>query len=279
MVSAMPTSAAVPARFPTHGDRDRADPLPALRRQRRLLPSRPSAELAEAARAGDTDAAGELYRRTHARARRAALVFCHEADADDAVAEGLSRALHRIDQLADPAAVEGWMVRCVVHAAVDLSRQRQRQRPSGDLAALTERALPAGESAADGALAIAERATMAAAVSGIAARPSAALAPPLPRWAIRGRGRGRARPARGDHSAAMRRSPAGGGATLLEPPPPTRAGSLCPCQLVALPGTVPAAFHPDPAPDRRSPPRLRGLSRPKGRGGCHPQRARAPRSL
>jgi RNA polymerase sigma factor (sigma-70 family) len=165
MVSAMPTSAAVPARFPAIGDGDRTDALPAQRRQRRLLPSRPSSELAVAARAGDTDAAGELYRRTHARARRAALAFCHEADADDAVAEGLSRALHRIDQLADPAAVEGWMVRCVVRAAVDMSRQRQRQRPSGDLAALTERALPASESAADGALAIAERAMMAAAVA------------------------------------------------------------------------------------------------------------------
>jgi RNA polymerase sigma factor (sigma-70 family) len=167
MVSTMPTSPPLPARSRITDERDgaRGDALPAERHRRRLLPSRSSAELALAARAGDSDAAGELYRRTQARARRAALAFCHEADADDAVAEGLSRALHRIDQLADPAAVEGWMVRCVVRAAVDISRQRQRQRPSGDVTLLTERALPAGESAADRALASVDRAAMAAAVA------------------------------------------------------------------------------------------------------------------
>jgi RNA polymerase sigma factor (sigma-70 family) len=107
-----------------------------------------------AARSGDEGAAGELYRRTVRRARAAARCFCADADADDAVADGLSRALTRLHQLSDPAAVEAWMIRCAVRAAVDLSRQRRRQSPTGSIDALRQRVLPPVESAADAALTV-----------------------------------------------------------------------------------------------------------------------------
>jgi RNA polymerase sigma-70 factor (ECF subfamily) len=131
---------------------------------RRFLESQPSPQLAVAAQAGDSEAAGELYRRTRSRARQAALAFCHDADADDAVSEGLTKALRRIGQLRDPAAVESWLVRCVIRAAVDLSRQRHRQPPTDAVESLTENAVRAGESAAEGAMAVLEGDAIAQAV-------------------------------------------------------------------------------------------------------------------
>jgi len=122
-------------------------------------------DLGAAARAGDDDAMSELYRRTRRPARAAARRFCREADLDDAVAEGFARALARIDQLVDPGAVEAWLIRCVTRAAIDLSRQRQRQAATRDVEALHERALPTAESAADGALSAMERGALAAVVS------------------------------------------------------------------------------------------------------------------
>ena len=139
------------------------------RSSRRSLASRPSADLAVAAGHGDPDAAGELYRRNQRRARAAARAFCADSDADDAVADGLFRALDRIGQLRDPAAVDAWMVRCVVRAAVDLSRRRRRLWLGGDVEALVERALPAGPSAADLVMASADEAAMAAAVGEVPA--------------------------------------------------------------------------------------------------------------
>jgi RNA polymerase sigma-70 factor (ECF subfamily) len=120
--------------------------------------------LAVAARNGDPDAAGELYRRNQRRARAAARAFCADSDADDAVADGLIRALDRIGQLRDPAAVDAWMIRCVVRAAVDLSRTRRRLWLGGDLEALVERTLPAGPSAAEVVMAGADQAAMAVAL-------------------------------------------------------------------------------------------------------------------
>ena len=171
MVSVMPTSPATSSRTAT-ADRIGPDPgAPARRRPRSPVASLPSADLAIAAQAGDGEAAAELYRRAHGPARRAARAFCREADADDAVAEGLWRALRRIDQLREPAAVEGWMVRCVVRAAIDLSRTRSRQWASADVEAMCERATPAGPSAAEAALSSLDRATMAAAMAQLAPGP------------------------------------------------------------------------------------------------------------
>lgn len=142
--------------------------VPALPDSRRSNPaalaSLCSEDLAAAARAGDDDAAGELYRRVRSRARRAARAFCAESDADDAVAEGLSTALRRICQLRDPAAVEAWMVRCVVRCAIDISRRRQRRPSTDPLEAIGECRLPTDASAADVALLAIERDSMAAVV-------------------------------------------------------------------------------------------------------------------
>jgi RNA polymerase sigma factor (sigma-70 family) len=126
------------------------------RSRRRLIASWPPADLAVAAQSGDMEAAGELYRRVRTRARRAACAFCVEVDADDAVAEGLSVALRRIDQLRDPAAVEGWMIRCVVRSAIDLARQRQRQPPVDAVESRIGGSCPTTESAAERAMAILE---------------------------------------------------------------------------------------------------------------------------
>jgi RNA polymerase sigma-70 factor (ECF subfamily) len=134
------------------------------RPDRRSLELQSSAQLAVAAQWGAAEAAGELYLRTRTRARRTALAFCHDADADDAVSEGLTRALRRIGQLRDPAAVESWMLRCVVRAAVDLARLRYRQTPTDAVERLTESAMPAGESAAETAIGMLERDAIAAAV-------------------------------------------------------------------------------------------------------------------
>ena len=128
------------------------------------LASRPSEELAAAARAGDDDAAGELYRRVRSKARRAARAFCAESDVDDAVAEGLATALRCIRQLRDPGAVEAWMVRCVVRCAIDLSRRRRRRPSTDSFEGIGECRLPTAASAADAALLAIERESMAAVV-------------------------------------------------------------------------------------------------------------------
>lgn len=159
MVRAMPTSQLTSTETATPTSRRGAARIGC---RQPVRDSRPAAQLAIAAQAGDSDAAGELFRRVRSRARRAASAFCQEGDADDAVAEGLSRAIGRIGQLRDPAAVEGWMVRCVVRSAVDLSRQRQRLQPTEAIARLVDDAARSGESAAEAALSALDRDSMAA---------------------------------------------------------------------------------------------------------------------
>jgi RNA polymerase sigma-70 factor (ECF subfamily) len=140
------------------------NPAPSVTTTRRLLTAAPSADLAVAAQGGDADAAAELYRRTRTRARRAARAYCRDIDADDAVAEGLFRALGRLGQLREPAAVEAWMIRCVVRSALDMSRQRPRLWATSEVDRLRERAEPPTESAAERVMSSFDRATMAAAL-------------------------------------------------------------------------------------------------------------------
>jgi predicted RNA polymerase sigma factor len=70
------------------------------------------------------------------------------------------------------------MIRCVVRAAVDLARRRQRLRltPSDDVDALLERSRPADESAAEGALMLLDRAMVADAVGELPPGPRQLLA-------------------------------------------------------------------------------------------------------
>jgi RNA polymerase sigma-70 factor (ECF subfamily) len=95
--------------------------------------------LAHAAQAGDGDAVAELFRRIVPRARRAAAAYCGSSDVDDAVAEGFTRALARLDQLRQPSSVEAWIVRCAVRAAADLSRRHARQELGGSASDLEVR--------------------------------------------------------------------------------------------------------------------------------------------
>jgi len=90
-----------------------------------------NADVAQAARRGDPDAFGELFIRLRPRAHRAAVASCGPVDADDAVAEGFTRAIVRIRQLQDPAAAERWLLRCVTRAGYDIARRRSRTWPSG----------------------------------------------------------------------------------------------------------------------------------------------------
>jgi RNA polymerase sigma factor (sigma-70 family) len=156
----MPTDAATRLSAPDAN----TDALEGTLRCRRRLTSWPSDQLAIAAQCGDTDAAGELYRRTRDRALRAARSFCREPDIDDAVAEGLSRALRRIGQLRDPTTVEAWMLRCVVRAALDLSRQHGRVLPTDGVTGLVDGTSRAWDPAAEAALSILERDSMAGVV-------------------------------------------------------------------------------------------------------------------
>ncbi|HSS10880.1 MAG TPA: sigma-70 family RNA polymerase sigma factor [Acidimicrobiales bacterium] len=124
----------------------------------------PSAELARAAQGGDGRAIEELYRRTAPRSRTAARCYCGPSDAEDAASEGFIRALARLHQLRDPAAVEAWIVRCAVRAAIDVSRRQRRQQPNSAAVELIHAIGPPGESAAERALSAFERHTLAAAL-------------------------------------------------------------------------------------------------------------------
>ena len=152
----MPTLAPTPP-FPL--------PTPSTSGARRRPGDCSTDELVRAARAGDSDAAGELYRRTWRCARRVAGSFCRAADADDAVAEGLSRALLRLHQLRDPASAESWLLRSVVRAAIDGSRQHRRQRILGARATFDGQAFATVEPADEAALGAFEREAMAAALA------------------------------------------------------------------------------------------------------------------
>jgi RNA polymerase sigma-70 factor (ECF subfamily) len=113
--------------------------------------------LAEAAKGGDREAVGELYRRIVSRARRTAAARCDPPDVDDAVSDGFIRALASFEQLRDPAAVERWIMRCISRAAIDLSRRRARLRPCGAAPDLDLERVASSPSAADGALAAIDR--------------------------------------------------------------------------------------------------------------------------
>jgi RNA polymerase sigma-70 factor, ECF subfamily len=123
-----------------------------------------SAALALDARDGDREALAELYRRAWPRAL-AAVRTCHGWDeAEDAVAEGFARALDRLDQIRDPAAVEVWMTRCALRASLDLARRRRRIELGGGAAELPVTRGSHAESAAERALLLLDRAAIAISV-------------------------------------------------------------------------------------------------------------------
>ena len=83
--------------------------------------------LARAARAGDRDAFGELYRR-HAPAVRTAIRdnVRDPEDQLDVLQETFARALSRLDTLTRPCQFRAWALQIARHAAIDHRRRRQR---------------------------------------------------------------------------------------------------------------------------------------------------------
>ncbi len=127
----------------------------------------PPEVLALAAREGDPDALAELYRRVWPVALATVRAACGWDESEDAVAEGFARALDRLDQLRDPAAIEAWLTRSAVRAATDLARKRRRAEPGGTAADLPRPRDPHIESAAEGAFARSDRAAIAASVEAL----------------------------------------------------------------------------------------------------------------
>lgn len=123
----------------------------------------PSATLAIRSRSGDQEAAAELYRRAWPRALATVRRSHGWDEAEDAVALGFAHALGRLEQIREPGAVEAWMIRCAMRAAIDLARRRCRVQPWGAPADLPAgRGFEAGaESAAERALAGFDRAALA----------------------------------------------------------------------------------------------------------------------
>jgi RNA polymerase sigma-70 factor (ECF subfamily) len=130
----------------------------------RAIRAIPSAELAHVAREGDRDAMAELYRRTWPRALAAVRSTSGWDEAEDAVAEGFVRALDRLDQLRSPGAVEAWMTRCALRASIDLARRRRRVEPGEVVSDVVASRGPHAESAAEGVLALLDRAAMSASI-------------------------------------------------------------------------------------------------------------------
>jgi len=88
------------------------------------------AELVEAARAGDSDAFGHLVQRWFDRCYDVARSIVRNADtAADVTQDALIKAWERLDQLDDPAAFGGWLLRITHNLALDQLRRDARTRP------------------------------------------------------------------------------------------------------------------------------------------------------
>jgi RNA polymerase sigma-70 factor (ECF subfamily) len=99
--------------------------------------------LVRAARAGDRDAFGALYRLYGAMVHGVCLARVPSADAPDLVQEVFILALRRLSQLRDDAAFGGWLAALARHAAADFHRSPARRGPTAELPAhlaATERA-------------------------------------------------------------------------------------------------------------------------------------------
>src|SRR5579859_2611630 len=154
---ARPVRIVAPMNRPATGVRERDSETS---QRHRWVAEATAAELARAAQQGDGHACAALYRRAWPRALAAVRASCGWDEAEDAVAEAFARALGRLDQLREPAAVETWLARCAVRAATDLARCRWRAQPAGHATDLPVEAVFA-ESAADRALSVLDSAAMA----------------------------------------------------------------------------------------------------------------------
>lgn len=81
-------------------------------------------ELVRRARAGDQVAFGHLVEQHWARLVRLARSVIGEADAEDAVQDGLIRAWRKLSQLTEPAAFGSWLSRVVMRVCLRRARSR-----------------------------------------------------------------------------------------------------------------------------------------------------------
>jgi RNA polymerase sigma-70 factor (ECF subfamily) len=86
-----------------------------------------------AARAGDREAFGELYRRYGPMVHGICLARVPPQDARDLVQEVFIQALRRLGQLRDDAAFGGWLAALARHAAADFHRRPDRRAPPQEL--------------------------------------------------------------------------------------------------------------------------------------------------
>ena len=82
-------------------------------------------ELVRRASQGDKQAFGQLVENHWSRLVRLARSVVGEADAEDAVQDGLIRAWKKLSQLADPAAFGPWVSRVVVRVCLKRARSRR----------------------------------------------------------------------------------------------------------------------------------------------------------
>lgn len=92
-------------------------------------PAHDDAELVRRVRAGDAWAEEALYRRHADRVYRTVLrILGRRADAEDALQETFVTAFEHLDELRDPAAVSGWLLRIAVRHVQRRLRRRQVRR-------------------------------------------------------------------------------------------------------------------------------------------------------
>lgn len=87
----------------------------------------------EAARTGDRDAFGRLYREFGRMVHAILLTRLRAADAEDAVHDVFVLALERINDLREDAASGGWLATIARHRATDLQRRARHRRASGNV--------------------------------------------------------------------------------------------------------------------------------------------------
>lgn len=99
----------------------------------RITESNPSPALCEeqliqVAKAGNPEAFGKLYIHHRLALRKVALsILGNDADAEDAVQEGLLRAYEHLETFRGESAFKTWLVKVVANAARQLRRQKSRQ--------------------------------------------------------------------------------------------------------------------------------------------------------
>jgi len=96
------------------------------------------AGLVIAARGGDRDSFGELYKRYGRLIHGVLLARVPFAEVDDLVQDVFLRAMRRLDSLREPAAFGGWLVQIARNCAVDFHRRKPAPQETADEASTAD---------------------------------------------------------------------------------------------------------------------------------------------